>query len=71
MGGAGQGRSNKIVGPSCHRFGSSRGTSVVYVPIPTLRGLPNAAAFRCTAIPTCAERGNAAAFSVMLVYTAS
>ena len=64
MGGAGRGRSNKIVGPSCPRFGSSRGASVVYVPIPTLRRLPNAAAFsavRCTAIPTCADRGNASA----------
>jgi hypothetical protein len=60
----GRGRSNKIVGPSCHRFGSSRGASVVYVPIPTLRRPPNAAAFsvvRCTAIPTCADRCNASA----------
>ena len=64
VGGAGRGRSNKIVGPSCPRFGSSRGASVVYVPIPTLRRPPTAAAFsvvRCTAIPTCADRGNASA----------
>jgi len=64
VGGAGRGRSNKIGGPSCPRFGSSRGASVVYVPIPSLRRPPNAAAFsvvRCTAIPTCADRGNASA----------
>jgi hypothetical protein len=29
VGGAGRGRSNKIVGPSCHRFGSSSGASAV------------------------------------------
>src|SRR6266852_6309165 len=63
VGGAGRGRSNKIVGPSCHRFGSSSGASVVYVPIPTLRRPPNAAAFRCTLyrFPPCADRWNASA----------
>jgi len=60
--GAGRGRSNKIVGPSCHRFGSSSGASVVYVPIPTLRRLPNAAAF-----PSCHRFGSSRGASVVYV----
>src|SRR6266852_4751226 len=65
VGGAGRGRSNKIVGPSCHRFGSSSGASVVYVPIPTLRRPPNAAAFRCTLyrFPPAPTAGTPAQFS--------
>src|SRR6266851_5705388 len=65
VGGAGRGRSNKIVGPSYHRFGSSSGASVVYVPIPTLRRPPNAAAFRCTLyrFPPAPTAGTPAQFS--------
>src|SRR6266853_1631077 len=62
VGGAGRGRSNKIVGPSCHRFGSSSGASVVYVPIPSLRRPPNGRIpLYVVPIPTCADRWNASA----------
>ena len=64
VGGAGRGRSNKIVGPSCHRFGSSSGASVVYVPISTRadrRAATASSAVRCTASHPNADRWNATA----------